>query len=269
MGMHVGDDSVRVRPEWIGREALAALETLGLGPEVEDEVLQAVRAGAVMVDEAAPLSPLVRACLECERPTSPQRLHEMADLVRLMYEHHVRLSALVGKPWFDRLEKLSACNADGLGRDLLEILEDHTDSQWLIVDCAGVLLEPELRHAVAAVLTPWNIVTVEHAVCPARTTTDGFWSALAEAGIDHAVVKVNAIDRLLHERNESFGNLQRLVAAELEVSLRRVADQIDRRRPLIVLADHGFRMSPDGRSWRHGGPSWLERVVPVIELEPV
>jgi hypothetical protein len=35
-----------------------------------------------------------------------------------------------------------------------------------------------------------------------------------------------------------------------------------------VFADHGFRLSADGRGYTHGGPSTLERIVPVLRLQP-
>ena len=38
--------------------------------------------------------------------------------------------------------------------------------------------------------------------------------------------------------------------------------------PLLVFADHGFRIAPDGRSYVHGGSSTLERTVPVLHLLP-
>ncbi len=39
-------------------------------------------------------------------------------------------------------------------------------------------------------------------------------------------------------------------------------------RTLLLFADHGFRIAPDGGSFQHGGPSALERLVPVLRLEP-
>jgi hypothetical protein len=37
---------------------------------------------------------------------------------------------------------------------------------------------------------------------------------------------------------------------------------------LLVFADHGFRIARDGRSFTHGGPSTLERLVPVLRFMP-
>jgi hypothetical protein len=42
--------------------------------------------------------------------------------------------------------------------------------------------------------------------------------------------------------------------------------ELDTSRPLVVFADHGFRLAEDGRAFVHGGNSTLERLVPVIRF---
>ena len=64
-----------------------------------------------------------------------------------------------------------------------------------------------------------------------------------------------------------FEDLVRLALAELATEARALLRDLDPRRPLIVTADHGFRLAPDLRRYVHGGPSTLERLVPVIELQ--
>jgi hypothetical protein len=37
----------------------------------------------------------------------------------------------------------------------------------------------------------------------------------------------------------------------------------------MVFGDHGFKLTADGKGFTHGGTSMLERLVPVLKLEPV
>jgi hypothetical protein len=81
--------------------------------------------------------------------------------------------------------------------------------------------------------------------------------------------KIDVVDELLHRRSLRFDELCSLALAELRIALGRVRDRLDPQRALVVFADHGFRLDPDdGRRWSHGGASTLERVVPVLRLDP-
>jgi hypothetical protein len=111
-------------------------------------------------------------------------------------------------------------------------------------------------------------VTASIALAPAGTTTDALYRELASAGIQHPLEKVNAVDTLLHERFPSFDDLARLAAAELRIACRGLARRLDAARPLLVFADHGFRIAAGGTSYMHGGGSTLERLVPVWLLSP-
>jgi hypothetical protein len=56
--------------------------------------------------------------------------------------------------------------------------------------------------------------------------------------------------------------------AELAIACRATRSRLDPRLPLVIFADHGFRLSADGRSYRHGGTSTLEQLVPILHLLP-
>ncbi|MBI4584802.1 MAG: type II toxin-antitoxin system HicA family toxin [Planctomycetes bacterium] len=88
------------------------------------------------------------------------------------------------------------------------------------------------------------------------------------AGFNQPIEKINCLDALLHQRFVRFEDLCRLGAAELGLAMKKVMPRLDPGRPLLLFADHGFRIGPDGDSFQHGGPSALERIVPVLRLEP-
>ena len=102
----------------------------------------------------------------------------------------------------------------------------------------------------------------------AVTTTDACYRALLDAGVGRVFEKVDVIDQLIHDDVGSFRDLEVIAATKLETALKEKRGAFDPRQRLIVFADHGFRLAPDGRRYTHGGPSALERTVPVWVFEP-
>ena len=58
---------------------------------------------------------------------------------------------------------------------------------------------------------------------------------------------------MLHERFEPLDDLVPLVEAELRLASRVLAKRLGWSKPLVVFADHGFRIARDGQSYTHGG----------------
>jgi hypothetical protein len=125
-----------------------------------------------------------------------------------------------------------------------------------------------VRAELDTALPAWKVVRTEFAEVGSRTTTDAFYRRMMDAELRHKFEKVNAIDELLHRRALRYDELCALATAELRVALGRLRGRLDPARPLVVFGDHGFRLDADGRRWRHGGSSTLERVVPVLQLAP-
>jgi hypothetical protein len=71
---------------------------------------------------------------------------------------------------------------------------------------------------------------------------------------------------VVHGRAAAFDDLCRVGLAELRLELGGVRKRLDPARPLLVFGDHGFRLERDGKSYRHGGASTLERTVPVLHM---
>jgi hypothetical protein len=80
------------------------------------------------------------------------------------------------------------------------------------------------------------------------------------------LVRVGAVDRLLHDRSAPFAELELMANAELRVALQRLRPRLDSARRVVLFADHGFRPARTSREWVHGGPSMMERLVPVLWL---
>lgn len=149
-----------------------------------------------------------------------------------------------------------------------ELVSELGADQWLVVDCLGLALLDALHPVLSGSLAPWNPAGARFATVEPETTTAHYWSRLAEEGLDHPLLEIDAVDRLLHERRLSLDELERLAVAELRVAVERLAPGLDAGRPLLVFADHGFRLAPEGGRFVHGGPSILERTVPVLRFVP-
>jgi hypothetical protein len=258
-----------VSPDAVAPSAVGRLETLRLPESAEDRIVRWVIEGQLPLPQDSEISsPLVVAAREVVRPSRPDRPEELARLAATLYRQHPRLARIAGDAWLERLDSLAHSPVQDTVPELLDVLRNGLERTWLVIDCLGLPLLEAVAPTVAEVLAGWQPSEISYASVAAPTTTDGCLRALTDAGIQHALEKVNVVDTLLHERAETFANLTRLAAAELDVALRSVARRLDSEQPLLVLADHGFRLAADGSSWVHGGDSTLERIVPVLRFDP-
>jgi hypothetical protein len=254
-----------IRPDWIGATALARLEELGLGGGALDRIVSMLLGGELAWPLARPSAPLVEAARELALPSICDTPARLAELSAVMYRSHAPLARIATGPWLARLEQLASSAVGDLPL-LTTVLGERRDASWLVLDCLGLPLLGDVREHLEELLPGFRLDATAYAKVAGTTTTTSFYRELAAAGINHPLEKVNGIDRIIHERFPPFADLCRLVVAELHLALGAVRRRLDPERPLLVFADHGFRLAPDGRSYVHGGPSTLERVVPVLSL---
>jgi hypothetical protein len=258
-----------VGPEEVGEAARARPESLGLPRALEDRVLGWMLNGTLELPRAglagSAAVEALRALRSGELPRTPARL---AERVARAYSAHARLDPVGGEVWRRWLDALARAPLEPEPPPLAAALRERAEDQWLVVDCLGAPLVAALGSRLAALFAPWRLAGVEHALAGETTTTDAFYRELAAAGLARRLEKLDAVDQLVHARDVPFDDLARLALAELEIGWRRFAERFDASRPLLVLADHGFRLAPGGRGYTHGGPSTLERLVPLIALVP-
>ena len=169
-----------------------------------------------------------------------------------------------GQRWLDRLGRLAETPLPGAPSALVEALKAHEHAQWVLIDALGLPLLPMLEENLEAIFPARRLESAGFAVVSNDTTTSGCYDELVRAGLNHPLEKVNAVDALLHGRFLPFDDLCRFATAELQLVCKKM--QLDPSTPVLVFADHGFRIAPDGRSYTHGGPSTLERLVPLLLL---
>jgi hypothetical protein len=262
----LGEVAEAARAEWVSKAALERLEELGLGERALERIMAWLLAGRIRTPSAQAASPLVAAAIEVLEPSAPAAPGDVARLSERLYRQHSTMLRVGGKPWLERLDGLAAAPPPAGVRDLTDVLRERLDAQWLILDCLGLPLLGTLRAHLESLLPAWRLEKVEFALVSETTTTEACYRQLIEAGFNHPLEKINCVDALLHERFLPLDDLSRLVAAELSIACGRMRKRLDPGLPLVVFADHGFRLAPDGRSYTHGGASPLERLVPVLDL---
>jgi len=172
---------------------------------------------------------------------------------------------VAGQRWLDRLGHLAETPLPGGDLPALaDALKAHEHAQWVLLDALGLPLLPVLQENLEAIFPTRQVESTGFAVVSNDTTTKGCYDELVRAGVNHPLQKVNAVDALLHGRFLPFDDLCRFAAAELQLACKKM--RLDPSRPILIFADHGFRIAPDGRSYTHGGPSTLERIVPLLVL---
>ena len=218
--------------------------------------------------KAPPCPGLAAAVLQILRPGVPASVSELAQEAREAYRQHPRFMRLRPGPWLSRLEELAHTQFQDTLPPLTDILREYCDWQWVLVDALGLLLQPALAPVLEDIFAHWQMQPISYGLASPQTRTEAFYEALLGAGFQRPFFKINALDELIHSGDADFANLEKRARAELEIHARRLAGQLDPQRPLLIFADHGFRLASDGRSFAHGGPSILERVVPVFRMKP-
>jgi hypothetical protein len=259
-----------LRPDWVSAAALTGLDGLGLGEAAETRILGWLLDGTLALPSGPEMCPLTTAVQEILRPSTPSEPAALGRLTAALYGQHERLVAVAEERWLQRLEALAQTPLRSPLSALAGLLQQDGDAvAWLVIDALGLPLLELLESRAEAWLPHWRAVRLDFAQAASPTNTNAFFADLLQHGVNHPLEKINVLDRLLHERSLPFADLGRLADAEIRAAARSVAARLDTARPLRVFADHGFRLSPVGRSYVHGGNSTLERVVPVLLMDPL
>jgi hypothetical protein len=258
----------QLQPSWVSEGSLERLEQLGLGDAVLDRIVEMLLDGKIAVPTVPPRSGLVAAALQLMRPTTPQSVPELAREVREAYRQHLRFMRLRRKAWLSRLDELAQAQLPNSPAPLVGVLREFGDWQWMLIDSLGLPLEGTMAGVLEDAFPHWQVEQVDYGSTPSHSCTNAFYEGLIGAGFKKRFFKINQLDQLIHASDPNLVDLEKRVRAELEVQGRKLASQLNPQQPLLVFADHGFRLSSDGRSFTHGGSSTLERIVPLFRMKP-
>ena len=255
-----------IDPRWIGQASLSKLDHMGLGEAAVEQILDMILKGQATLPGDQRGCDAVMAACELRNPRLPCTADQLAQKIECLYSQHARLIKLNPEAWLALLDRLATAElADTTDRLELK-LRAHADAQWIVVDCLGVPLLSTIRSLLPGALPQWQLRSVDFALVSHRTSTDAFYAGLIEQEFKKSFDKIDAVDHLIHERNVGMEDLARLARAELEIAFRKLSRRLDATKSVLIFGDHGFRLSTDGRSFTHGGPSTLERLVPVLLL---
>ncbi len=261
--------SAALRPEYVEPATLNRLDRLGLDEEGQGHVIRWLLDGQLGTPPSESDSPLVAAALEIIHPTEPRHPEQLAQLSEALYRQHQPLLRITEKRWLARLDTLAKQPLAEPVAALVKVLEPLRDEQWLLIDCLGLALLNTLRAELDQMLPAWRLEDTRFALVSPETTTDACYRDLMAADLTPTLEKIDVVDQLLHQRNVAFDDLARLSVAELRIACKALIRRLDTRVPVVIFADHGFRLASDGRRYVHGGPSTLERVVPILRLTPI
>lgn len=257
-----------IQPNWVSPATLGQLERLGLGKSIENRIIRWLLDGHLALPDQVTPSSLLESLREVLAPKECCNPEDLAERAALLYQAHARLSPLLRDRWLARLDRLAREFPGPTPAALTARLPAFPQHAWVVIDALGLPLVPAFRRALPDLFPAWQFERIDFAQASVNTTTDQWYRDLVENQIEHAMQKVNVVDQLLHERFLPLDDLWRLAEAELAVACRRVVEHLPQDRELLIFADHGFRMSADGRRYGHGGNSALERIVPLIQLVP-
>ena len=257
-----------IEPKWVAEESLLKLEQMELGEEAIRRILSMVLDGLVPAPKSRPSRGAVAAALELLAPQQPASPEILAEKVSSLYQQNERFLELRPQLWLTRLNQLAEIELSPSPCLLASVLRRHLNAQWIVIDALGLPLLATVRETLRDCLARWKMEAIEFGLVSRQTSTDEFYRALIDEGLQKPFEKLDGIDTLIHNRRSDLDSLARLTRAELEVGLRRIVPRLDPGQPVVVFGDHGFRLGLDGRAFSHGGPSTLERITPVFVLRP-
>ena len=257
-----------LQPSWVNEASLKKLEQLGLAEEAVDRVLELLLDGQIPLPARPLTTGPVAAARELLQPVDPQSVEDMAKKMAELYRQHPRMVRIRGKAWLSRLDQLASLQTGEPLAPLTTLLNQASEYQWILVDSLGLPLMDIYRELFQAVWSHWRLERIDYATACAETRTDSFYQDLLKAGLNKPFEKINGLDTLIHSGSSNLADLAKRARAELEIHCQRLLSKLDVQRPLLVFGDHGFRLTPDGKSFTHGGPSTLERIVPVFRFLP-
>jgi hypothetical protein len=262
------DAADAMTPGWIRPAAIPRLDELGIGDAAVNRILQWIAEARVQVGDPYQASPSVFAAAHLARPVAIETPQDLADCVERLYLAHQRLHGISKRHWLKRLDEIARTSPVCEVRPLTDVLKEHIDAQWVVLDCLGLPLLSMLRSQLESLFPDWRLDRQEFARVSRQTTTDQFYRDVVNTGVQQAIEKTNVVDNILHARFLPLADVARIASAELTIAARSICRRLEKKRPLLVLADHGFRIAADGHSYTHGGDSELERIVPVLRLKP-
>lgn len=261
--------TAELHPEWVSADAVRRLDALGLDDAGIDRILGWLIEGHVALPElyVSDASP-VAAVLELRSPRSITSPAELARVARCLYRAHERLARIARERWLVLLDAVASAPVANLP-PLTQVLAADAEAQWVLIDCLGLPLVEALEPVLVEGLGDWRGQPPHFAAVSEHTSTDACYRDLLAADLTHALEKLDVVDALIHDvPSEKFDELTAIARTKLASALRRVAAGLDPSRPVVVFADHGFRLARDGRRYTHGGASMLERIVPVWRFAP-
>jgi hypothetical protein len=208
----------------------------------------------------------VAAAMELLKPALPRTVDQLAAKIGCLYAEHERFMKLRPTRWLALLDQLVAAELTPPPERLDVKLCARLDAQWVVVDCLGLPLADMMRRVVGECLPQWQLQSLEFAFVNERTSTEAFYVTMIEQEFKKSFEKIDAVDDLIHQRHLSFEELAQLAQAELEIAFKRLIPRLDAAKPVLIFGDHGFRLSPDGGGFTHGGPSTLERLTMALLL---
>ncbi|CAM2067882.1 DUF6079 domain-containing protein [Sulfidibacter corallicola] len=262
-----------IRPEWIRAKTLKKLTSLDLGEKAENRVLALVLDGlvpapafdGVQADGEPALLAALAACSAFPEVEDPE---DYAHWSAALFRANRRFSRIAGSRWRTLMARFAEIRLEPQPPELAEVLPTHAEDQWLVLDCLGVALLPGVKASLDDGLSHWQYDKTLFATVSPSTTTDAFYQLLADLDPGRGFIKRDFVDHLVHEFSGDFRDLEARVVAELKIAWTGLREKLDRTRPVLVFADHGFRFDEDDSRLEHGGDSTLERLVPLLRYTP-
>ncbi len=203
------------------------------------------------------------------KPIQAKDFKQLAALTRLTYSYHAIFMQIDKTAWLKHLERQANTKIKSTLELLKNFLNENAPPQWLVLDAFGLPLMDLILHNIEDWFPAWRFDKLDFVLANNKTTTDEFYQSLLDSEHAIKIVKINTIDEQIHRRFLPFDDLCRIIKTELSIAIKKRIGQSQPGSSLMISADHGFRIAASGQSYQHGSSSTLERINPLIFLQPI
>ncbi len=257
-----------IRTEWVKPILWQNLDNMGFDNSARIKLLGFFHEGPLQTPPDATLSNSARAVQQMGKALKATSYQDLALISEQHYSLHPLMMQLDKKSWLRQLNNLANHPLQELKIPLRNYLTENSPAQWLVLDAFALPLLNIIISHLSNWFPGWKINRTDFCMAPNKTTTEEFYKEILQ-GERVKFLKINVIDEQIHQRFLEFNNLQKIVITELSIAIKDILKHLDNDKPLMISADHGFRISADGKTYQHGGSSTLESVIPVIWLDPL
>jgi hypothetical protein len=253
-----------ILPEWLSQTTIENIEQLKLGHSSLLKILKWLDQGHLKLPKNGSNKGYIRQIQQMKCPPEIVTAEQLANEINDAYHCHIIMMQVNQSDWLAYLDQLNNLKISVSTAN--DILKQYKTAQWLIIDAMGISVYPLMISSMTDFFPDWQVDQMGFMQISSPSTTANFYQQLTDERHQHSFEKINCLDDKIHHSFLPYEDLMNVVKAELKFSIKQCLTKMEANQPLLIFADHGFRIDKSGKKYSHGGSTTIEQVTPYFYL---